>query len=484
MDASAGVLEDIGYLRLAREVPGLGDGSGVAVTQVEAFQKDAPGAYCPDTTRSDLAHVEFLDGTGDYFDDNVSKQVVGAPSGHATSQAVVMASTNGESMTPGVEGLTCFEAEDWIERQLINDGRVLLNPVRGGAPLANHSWVGTLSPDADTLNVLRRIDWLIDVDDQLHVMASRTADDEVGSHAFNTLHVRHTGRTAPIASRALDELYVAGRALIDVTVPAPNPSRATSRATSAAALLRASAAPEVPAPETLRAILMAGADRQVQNSDGSAIADYREDPEHRSDNGLDLRFGAGQLNVFNAYRILSAGATDSAEDGAGEIPPLGFDHDAEFGGAGGSNRRATYRFRTGGEPARLSATLAWNLFVADTAGFFDPAPSLVALALALWTVDGNNETLVVASDSPADNTETLWIELEPHREYVLTVRTSEPTPFSRPYALAWRIDASVVPNAQVPAVPGYSTLAAVLGCAGVGAGRLHRLGGARIFRVA
>lgn len=476
LPAAADVLEDIGYRRLIAEAPGLSDGAGVAVMLIEAFQNDQPDAYFPDTTRSDLAHVEFSDGTGDYFTDNLTKEVIGEPSSHATSQAVVIASTNGQSMTPGVSSMTCFAADHWINRRLINGGRPNVNPARGGAPLANHSWVGTFASDADTLNVLRRIDWLIDVDDQLHVMASRNATDEVGSHAFNTLHVRETGRTSAIASRAFDDVYVAGRALVDLTVPEPNPSRATSRATSAAVLLRATASGGTMQPETLRAILMAGAERQVENSNGSAIEDYRGNLEHRSANGLDFRFGAGQLNVFNAHRIVSGGAAIAEEDGGGAIPSAGFAYDADFGGVGGSNRIATYRFQTDAVPAQFAATLAWNLFVADAAGRFDPAPVLVDLSLSLWVLDGEDETLVAASDSPVDNTETLWTELAPNRDYLLKVRTNVPTDFARPYALAWRIGPPEVLNARVPAVPGCAVAATVIVCGGIGAGTLRRRG--------
>src|SRR3990172_7580648 len=60
-------------------------------------------------------------------------------------------------------------------------------------------------------------------------------------------------------------------------------------------------------PEVIKAILMAGADRVASNDDGTSVSDYRGSLDRRTDNGLDRRYGAGQLNVLNSYAILSGG---------------------------------------------------------------------------------------------------------------------------------------------------------------------------------
>lgn len=449
--APADVLEDIGYDRLVEKVPGLGHGASVAIAQIEAIPSGQPGAYFPDTTRADFAHIDFLDGTGGYFSDNVTKTIVGVPSGHATSQAVIIASDSAASMTPGIARLTGFEAIDWIDGTLIDGGRILLNPVRDVAPVNNHSWVGTFALTSDNVEVLERIDWLVDVDDQVHVMATRAGADLIGSNALNVLHVRHTASTSVVTSEALSGPYVAGRSIVDITVPESSPSRATSRATSAVALLVDSADPGLPAPEVVRAVLMAGAVRKAANSDGSVIDDWRETTAHRAGNGLDFRFGAGQLYLPHAFAIVAGGPVDSAEDGGVDVPAAGYDYDEAFGGPDGSNRVGSYRFSTGPGVHRLAATLAWNAFVADGVGTFDPAPRLADLDLALFDTTDGGQSLVAGSFSDIDSTENLWTALDPDRRYLLRVSVDETLSNPRPYALAWRIEST--PSAALPGLP-------------------------------
>jgi len=67
---------------------------------------------------------------------------------------------------------------------------------------------------------------------------------------------------------------------------------------------------------TIKATLMAGADRVTVNSLATAnITDYRS-AGHQTSNGLDDRFGAGQLNILHSYQILAAGEQNSLEEGA------------------------------------------------------------------------------------------------------------------------------------------------------------------------
>ena len=68
--------------------------------------------------------------------------------------------------------------------------------------------------------------------------------------------------------------------------------------------------------ETIKALLMAGASRLTINSVANGdIDDYRQDNALQTDNGLDWRYGAGQLNVQHSYQILSATEQASQQDG-------------------------------------------------------------------------------------------------------------------------------------------------------------------------
>jgi hypothetical protein len=172
------------------------------------------------------------------------------------------------------------------------------------------------------------------------------------------------------------------------------------------------------------------------------ISDYTQD----SANGLDLRFGAGQLDIYNSYRVIAAGEQNSTEDepaSGGAITGFGFDVDPSFGGSSGSNTTGGYTFTPPTDQRRLYASLVWNLHVdGGTAQDYDDTALLYDLNLALYdvTVDGYAR-LVAASESMIDNTENLWAALVPGRDYRMEVTVaSGQAPFDWDYALAWRME--------------------------------------------
>ena len=62
---------------------------------------------------------------------------------------------------------------------------------------------------------------------------------------------------------------------------------------------------------------MAGADRVTHNTapNPTNVALYRGTVGNQTANGLDRRYGAGQLNVRNSYWIIAGGEQNSTEDG-------------------------------------------------------------------------------------------------------------------------------------------------------------------------
>ena len=147
--------------------------------------------------------------------------------------------------------------------------------------------------------------------------------------------------------------------------------------------------------EVVKAVLMAGADRVTDNTTNPDpatprdISDYRVDPANQSANGLDIRYGAGQLNIYNSFHILSGGEQNSVEDditGGGAIGSYGFDYDPSFGGGAGSNATGSYTFSTGANPVMLTAALAWNIKIANSN--FPGAATLYDLDLRLYDETG------------------------------------------------------------------------------------------------
>jgi hypothetical protein len=184
---------------------------------------------------------------------------------------------------------------------------------------------------------------------------------------------------------------------------------------------------------------MAGADRITHNTTSANLSGYRGAPANRTANGLDRRYGAGQLDIRNSYRILAAGEQASTEDGnpASAVPALGFDFDPHFGGAAGSNATATYPLAVQATPSVLSATLAWSLDVAGGgAGDFDPAATLSNLDLQLVDLD-NGQAVVASSASTADNSETLWLVVPANAHYALRVVRTGSVDWH--FAIAWQL---------------------------------------------
>ena len=197
--------------------------------------------------------------------------------------------------------------------------------------------------------------------------------------------------------------------------------------------------------EVIKAALLAGAQRVTRNASGAQIADYRRDPGHRSANGLDTRFGAGQLQIGNSYAIITAGEQNSAEDlpsGNGMIDTAGFDYDPAFGGLRAGNTTGTYYFSPDKDHCRLYAALVWNIDVDGGAwNDFDDTVRLYHLKLALHDITApETPRLVAAAASTQDNTQNLWSALVPGRRYRLRVSPATgQAPFLWDYALAWRM---------------------------------------------
>lgn len=439
--------EDIAYYSLKAElgetVPG---GSSIKVTQVEAAigaSETEVGAWMPNA-----AHIQF---DGKMITDR-SLPVSDGISSHATSVGLLFYGNN-NSMTPKIGEIDIYSATDWLGSGFLNAGTSRV-PLVSESAIVNHSWVGNLENPRDTVSVLHRVDWLTQKDDLIQVVGvnNGSIQKELLSNAFNVIAVGRTDGNHAQGTAALDSVYAAGRSGADVVVPLGTTSSATAVVSSAAARLveqaqtltqgGASGIGNGERSELVKAILMAGADRETQNVGTThQITDYRMDASKQTDNGLDVRYGAGQINVYNNYQIMAGGQQDSLQDGNGEIDWLGWDYDANFGGAQGSNHTASYFFATTeSDGMQLNASLVWNIEIEDAPGpGFNPSARLHNMDLFLYDVTGGNESLFVSSTNTVDNSENLWLFLEAGRDYELRVVAMDSTPFNSDYALAWRV---------------------------------------------
>lgn len=455
----AGYKDDIGYTALqnllgAANMP---TGANVNVTQAEASSvgNTDPGypIYAPDITNSQFAGKSF----------NFPGVASTSSYGHATGVGALL--YGNDSIAYGINNITSYEANDWIKSLATAHTFAPVN----GSRIANHSWVGIGNTPDETGLILRLVDREVQKNEFIQVvgMPNSSSNSPLLGSAYNVIAVGRTDGGQDFGSDAVDSVYVAGRTRPDLVAPQSVTSNATPIVSAAAALLvetghnggaslskgstlinGVGTVYNAERADTVKAALMAGADRVTANSLVTPnITGYRS-IGHQTSNGLDDRFGAGQLNILHSYQIIAAGEQSSLEDGGGNAGAIGFNgfsYDAAFGGSLGSNSTATYQFKADSN-LNLSASLVWNLAVADDASL---TATLHHLNLELYDVTAQSTSAF--SSSTIDNTENLWVNLITGHNYELLVKTGEATNFSTEYSLAWQMNP--INSAPVP-VPG------------------------------
>jgi hypothetical protein len=468
--AFAGYKEDIGFTALQAELgAATPDGSSLPlVTQCEAeslIDHEADGrtdkvpVWMPDPANREFSGKKIVDKSG-------SPPVY---SGHATGVGSRFYGKT-SSIAPGIASIESYLATDWLDQGFLK-GNGAFKPAYTGGRVANHSWIGSAA--GRDPGDLRRIDWVVGTDEYVQVVGPCRDHKPLLGSAFNTIAVGSAAGESGAGSIAVDAVYAAGRTCPQLVAPLKNASSTVPVVAAAAALLielghtdpglsrdpavrhttnrNGDTITNAERSVVVKAALMAGADRATHNSvmiDGITpnIDDYRMKPEDRTADGLDRRYGAGQLNIYNSYHIIAAGEQNSREDApaaGGAISDHGFDYDPFFGGQGGSNSVASYQFAVGKASGRLWAALVWNIDIDAGGGpYFVGSAALYDMDLLLYDVtEPAAPQLVAASSGSGGNTENLWVELNGKRQYRLQVSPGAgQRAFSWDYALAWRIE--------------------------------------------
>ena len=471
--AYAGYKENTGYTRLQAELgASLPNGSSVKAALVEAAISMVDHDNNPETPD---VPVYLPDPGNSQFSGKTLNVMSGAESGlysgHASGSGRLFFG-NSSSQSSGINEIDCFLADHWIGTGFLNAGYDTPQPLSSASRVASHSWVGSYTEPADSSNVLRRLDWVIDTDEfiQIAAMNNGSANRPLPGSSFNAITVGRTDANHPRGSVDLDSTYTSGRVRPDVVAPVSYTSSATPIVASAAALLvdtghsntglstdpvttfttnrNGDTIYNAERSEVIKAALMAGADRYTNNDIEADITDYRTDAANQASNGLDIRFGAGQVNIFNSYHIIAGGEQNSAEDfpeEKGEIDWFGFDYDPFFGGLEESNKEASYYFTAEEEHLILTASLVWNIDIdGGEEDNFDGAAELYDLDLYLFDMTGG--MFLGSSKSAVDNTENIRLLLENDHDYMLQILPGESQEdFQWDYALAWQINAASVP---------------------------------------
>lgn len=427
LPAAADVLEAVGVtpLRalLGEDAP---TGAGVFVTQVEAVASDGRYMVNPDL----YPGKEFLNATA--TDDT--------PNFHAWS--VGERFYGSRSPAPGIPGVEVFAAGDWYNRTLLrNDQEGLGRPIRQTGKIQNHSWVAVSADEAGfqrAFRVLRLLDHVTERDGVLSVVSVLNGESEIPdllSHSYNAICV---GKSNGEHSSGKTLFDAGGRCKPDVVAPEYYTSFAAPLVAGTAALLvegaRRRGQEDAERPEVLKAMLMAGC----------TIEEF-SDWSREWHTPLDSRFGAGELNAYNSWRIFDAGraaATSVSEEPVGET---GWDLGKVSGGR-------VVRYDINVPPGQmlhdLSVVLTWNRTVTDSdpGPWFEPEVSLPDLDLRLRGI-GEPSAVIDESLSMNDNVEHIrWPSL-PSGSYRLEVSSNAPTTADpKGFALAWRADSVSYPE--------------------------------------
>ncbi|MDH3647371.1 MAG: hypothetical protein OER80_11410 [Gammaproteobacteria bacterium] len=444
----AGVLDDVGFTRLKSELgERLPTGKGISVAQVESsmtVDHDGDNAtaaiptWMPDSGHRGLQSTVVIDASG---------APDGVYSGHATAVARRIIGRD-LGMVTELDHLATFAVTNWIGWGFLRTGnRVAPDPQR--FRVVNHSWAS----DSRHTQVLRRSDWLTDRAELIQVVGVRNAAGKENS-AFmaalvNAVVVGRSDGQHSTGTPAIDKIYMRGRTRPHLVAPLKTGSAAAPTVTSAVILLLSAAGDQALSTrpdragnridlriydagrsEVIRAVLMASADRKTDNSAHGNIESYRGSAEHRSDNGLDHRYGAGQLNVHNAWHILNAGEQEKF------LRRCGFDY--EPGLAAEASKR--YSLPEVKSPSVLTATLSWNLlFPSGSSTRFDVSAVLNDLDLSLYEVTDAGQKLLQASTSRMDTTETIHATIMPGKRYRMTVSRLDDGSATQDFAVAWQL---------------------------------------------
>ncbi len=462
--AAAGPLDDIGVTALRAADPTL-TGSGIAVIQAEA-NYGGTNVYQVNPAYVDLPPglFTYVDGSGGIWLSYPNGG--GSESGHADSVGLNFYgnATSGPNpgVAPGVSSVDNYQADTYFNA--IIAGNLVPSAASGGvlhdARVINQSFIFT--------------------DNSGNALEDPVADQLYDNYAanYNVLFVSGMGNGTPPASPATcyNGIAVAvidgnsttgptlddGRCKPDITAPGGATSFSTPYVSGAAALLMQAAGDNAAASDirTIKALLLNGATKPAGWT-------------HTPTQPLDLRYGAGELNVFNSWQELSAGnqpfsTTQTLTAGTLSHAPssasnfrglTGWDF-TQLTSSASLDAMNNYFLapNQSGAAFTLTATLVWNrqaVAVPTGTNPFDITPIGIN-NLDLFLYDMTNPALLASSVSTVNNVQQLYVTgLAPGDTYAIQVWKPGGdlgpglVSYDETYALAYSMTAVPEPSALV-----------------------------------
>lgn len=422
---------DVGFTKLSNEL-GSGLPTGVGVSAMFAEAEDGGGNYMPNVSSSNFGTKSFVYGSGP-----------SATNSHSNSMSTNFFGKLG-SISPDVgedslKPVTGFGANDWINFGLgFATGQ---DPDPQPYQASNHSYIATLGgsfTEAVAVDLLERLDFAINQNEMTTLVGSSNSTNgqlpALWVHGYNCISVGVTDGTHAASETAPTYLYGSGRIKPEIVAPSNYTSFSTPMIASAASLLHESGVgTDAVRTETMKAILLAGATKEE-------FDEWTRTPTQP----LDLRYGAGELNVYNSYSIQAGGEFDG-ENGLPTLPVglNGWDYEPQI--TVGSERVYELAVPEDTILEDLSAILTWNMEITDidpSSSFF-PIQSLADMELTLFDSDSGFQYQVLDfSDSSVDNIEHIYQQTLLPGTYHLRV-TSD---MDMDFGIAWRSQSRSAPS--------------------------------------
>jgi hypothetical protein len=402
-----------GFTRLQSELgsANLATGSTLVASQVEAVITSGGTDFAPDASAAEFTGKSFT-----------LTPASGTPSGHAGGVGGFFYGLT-QSYSPGPTTVLAYETNVWLTNTLKVGASQL--PSHDGGHALNHSWIGAYGGEnaaTAAANAYARLDYLAHTHGVFIAAGMNngysTDLPQLLGQGYNLVSV---GLSNGQHSAGFTTVAGTGRIKPDLVAPASVTSNATPMVASAALFLRATATASsltnATDPRVLKALLLASASKHP--FPGWAQTSTRP---------LDLRYGAGELNLYNAHRLLTAGRQPHSTTFT--RPARGWDYATTTNNADG--RRYFFDIPAGNTRSRFAAALVWNRAVNSSL-----TTSLPNLTLRLHSATGFTLGASLAeSAGSVDNLEHLHFPALPPGRYALVVTSA--FAFSQSdYALAW-----------------------------------------------
>ena len=398
------------------------------LTQVEASTTLSPVfTFMPDTSLALFSGKTFT---------NKSISSGTAISSHATHVATNFFG-NPTSLINGNCPVDVYYVNDWLYGKFLNYNTNNYPLVETRA-VQNHSWVADSTGITNTqaTEIDQRLDFAINRDGFVCVVGTdnngTTVLPQLLCQSYHTISV---GMDNGGHSAGFTNADGVGRIKPDIVGPSADPEYASSWTTpmvaSAAALLygKLPTLATSDKPRVIKALLLATA---------SKIPTWA----NTSTRPLDLKYGAGILNINHAYNALRAGRATASNTTLLNARGWGAETVSSA-----STKTYFFTIASGAPSTPFSATLTWHRVVTKTGGGMWNA-TLANLNLHLYHATGFTVgSLVAESLSSVDNVELVYQPALPPGSYALVVENTSTT--ATPYAIAWHSLPAVTLTATV-----------------------------------